>query len=92
MAWPFQEWGASVVLAGHDHIYERIELNGFPYLINGLGGYPARYALGNDAPGSQVAYNGDYGALRVEATADSLFFEFYRWDGARIDDYRLESP
>src|SRR5439155_8217743 len=29
MRWPFQSWGASVVLTGHAHTYERILLNGF---------------------------------------------------------------
>jgi hypothetical protein len=24
MQWPFAEWGADLVLAGHDHSYERV--------------------------------------------------------------------
>ena len=24
MRWPFAEWGASAVLSGHDHLYERV--------------------------------------------------------------------
>ena len=38
MQWPYQEWGATAVLAGHDHVYERIVRDGFPYFVNGLGG------------------------------------------------------
>src|SRR5438067_20338 len=30
MQWPFQQWGATAVLSGSDHDYERIVLNGFP--------------------------------------------------------------
>ncbi|HKQ69905.1 MAG TPA: carbohydrate-binding protein [Polyangiaceae bacterium] len=28
MQWPFKDWGADVVLNGHDHTYERIIVNG----------------------------------------------------------------
>src|SRR5262245_8735283 len=37
MQWPFQQWGATAVLSGHDHAYERVLINGFPYFVNGLG-------------------------------------------------------
>src|SRR5437667_354261 len=38
MQWPFPAWGASAILSGHDHEYERIVVSGFPYFVNGLGG------------------------------------------------------
>lgn len=38
MRWPFKEWGASLVLAGHEHNYERFDRRGFPYAVNGIGG------------------------------------------------------
>src|SRR5438105_3897204 len=33
MRWPFKGWGADVVLAGHDHLYERFEVDGLPYFV-----------------------------------------------------------
>ena len=33
--WPFAEWGASLVLSGHQHFYERIEHDSLAYIING---------------------------------------------------------
>lgn len=38
MWWPFKDWGATAVLAGHEHNYERIVKRGFHYFVNGLGG------------------------------------------------------
>jgi tartrate-resistant acid phosphatase type 5 len=38
MQWPFAAWGATAVLAGHDHDYERLTVGGLPYFVNGLGG------------------------------------------------------
>src|SRR5205814_1728114 len=39
--WPFQAWGATAVITGHVHNYERLlEDNNFPYFVDGLGGEP----------------------------------------------------
>lgn len=91
MQWPFQAWGASAVLSGHDHTYERIILNGFPYFVNGLGG-KSRYNFYTPVPGSQVRYNQDYGAMLVEATEYRLTFQFINRQGEIIDQYQLNSP
>jgi hypothetical protein len=60
LRWPFAEWGATAVLAGHDHIYERIVRDGIVYFVNGLGGTVA-YEIGNPVEGSQVRFNADFG-------------------------------
>ena len=38
LQWPFREWGATTVLTGHDHDYERIDRAGMPYVVVGTGG------------------------------------------------------
>jgi hypothetical protein len=89
MRWPFGEWGADVVLCGHNHVYERVAVDGLTYLINGLGG-GARYAWGPIAEGSQVRYNDDHGALLVEATPERIVFQFFAVSsGDPIDRYAL---
>jgi hypothetical protein len=75
MAWPFREWGADIALCGHNHVYERVEVDGFTYLVNGLGG-GARYAWGPVVAGSLVRYNADHGAMLVEATPAQITFQF----------------
>jgi hypothetical protein len=88
MQWPFREWGADVVLAGHDHTYERALIDDFPYFVNGLGGGP-RYGFGEPAPGSQARYNADYGALLVDVWGDRIEFSFVTRGGELIDFYVL---
>lgn len=88
MRWPFQEWGATAVLAGHDHIYERIILNGFPYFTNGLGG-GAIYDIVSQAEGSQVRYNDDYGAMLITADENQITFQFINRKGQLIDEFTL---
>jgi glucose/arabinose dehydrogenase len=88
--WPFQDWGADIVIAGHDHFYERLEVDGFPYIINGLGGGPI-YAFGDTYPGSQVRYNADQGALFVEADKNRVSFSFQTRTGELIDSFLLSA-
>jgi tartrate-resistant acid phosphatase type 5 len=84
MRWAFEEWGASAVLAGHDHSYERIEIGGIPYFVNGLGG-SLRYPEGTPVPESEVFFASAFGAQRVTVTSTGLNFEFFDVTGNLID-------
>lgn len=86
--WPFAEWGASVVLSGHDHTYERFLVNGFPYFVNGLGGR-SLYNFNFSIPESQVRFNQDYGAMFVEANPQTLTFKFITRTGEVVDKFTL---
>ena len=88
MRWPFAEWGASAVLSGHDHVYERLLIDGIPYFINGLGG-GAIYWFTDSIPGSQVQYNQDYGAMLVVADSQQMTFQFITRKGKLIDTYLI---
>jgi hypothetical protein len=92
LQWPFATWGADVVMAGHDHTYERIMRDGIVYIVNGLGG-GARYDLRRPVMGSVFRYSADWGALRVTATATTLDLAFYRVgeDRRPIDRHRLRA-
>lgn len=86
--WPFGEWGASAVLSGHDHTYERLLIDGVPYFVNGLGGGP-RYEFPSLHPGSQVRFRGDHGAMLVEADEAQVTFQFITGKGEVIDAYTI---
>ncbi len=86
--WPYAEWGADAVLAGHDHTYERLEENGLPYFVNGLGGM-GRYEFLYNVEGSLVRYNANYGAMRVEATEKQIELEFITRSGEVVDTYKM---
>jgi tartrate-resistant acid phosphatase type 5 len=90
MRWPFGEWGAHAVLAGHAHNYERILLDGLPWFVNGLGGHSIT-PFNSIAAGSAFRYNADYGAMLVTATDSRITFEFYSISngGTLIDSYSL---
>jgi tartrate-resistant acid phosphatase type 5 len=88
MQWPFQAWGADVVLSGHDHHYERLEIDGIPYFVQGLSG-GSIYNINQPIPGSQFRYNETYGALLIDATPEEMQFRFYNIEGELVDEYFL---
>ncbi|WP_139925231.1 metallophosphoesterase [Hymenobacter sp. DG01] len=89
MQWPFQQWGASMVLAGHDHHYERLMVDGLPYFVNGLGGRSLYRVKTQRLPQSQLVFNADYGAMLLTATSDSLALQFFTRKRTLIDTYVL---
>lgn len=86
MRWPFKEWGADAVLTGHDHVYERLLVDGLPYFVNGIGGAEL-YHFQDILPESQVRFNQDFGAMRVEATSAYMKFQMYTRGGTLVDEY-----
>ncbi len=82
--WPYKDWGATAVISGHDHVYERLVVDGFPYFVNGLGGGPI-YEFDEVIPGSEVRFRDDYGAMLVEATSQQITFQFITRQNQVID-------
>ena len=85
MRWPFKEWGVDLVLSGHDHAYERLQVNDLTYIVNGLGG-ASIYDFILPLPGSLVRYNQDYGAILIDASSEKLHLQFINRSGVVIDD------
>lgn len=87
MRWPFAEWGADAVLAGHEHLYERLMIDDIPYFVNGVGG-GAIYWFGPSLPFS-IARHDEYGALFATASQEKIIFEFIERTGEKIDEYTV---
>ncbi len=86
--WPYAAWGVTAVLSGHDHLYERLEADGIPYIVNGAGGKNL-YNFGRPEPESIVRYNQDHGAMHVQANDSCINFTFYNRQGDLIDSVTL---
>lgn len=88
MQWPFAEWGADTVMAGHNHVYERLLVDGIPYFTNGLGGGPI-YDFTSEDPQVQARYNDNYGAMLVVADPQQVTFSFVTRSGETIDTHTI---
>ena len=82
--WPYRRWGATAVISGHAHVYERLVVDGFPYFVNGLGGGPI-YDFDEPIFGSEVRFRDDYGAMLVEASSQQITFQFITRQNQVID-------
>jgi hypothetical protein len=91
MQWPFAEWGATLVLTGHDHVYERIIVDGLPYIVDGAGGQ-SLYNFNTPIEGSQVRYNCNFGALLVDVTDKAMTLRFITIKSSLIDTFTINSP
>jgi len=83
MQWPFADWGASVVLTGHSHEYERLSIDSIPYVVNGAGGKPEE--LHEPVAGSIIRDNSTAGALLIEANEYALTLQYQQITGKVID-------
>ena len=86
--WPYAQWGATAVLSGHTHNYERVMRDGFAYFINGVGGVPID-GFGTPVTGSTVRYDGAHGAMLVAASESTLTLQFVNVANSVIDTYSL---
>ena len=85
MRWPFEAWGADAVLHGHDHDYERFQVGGIPYFTNGLGAAGIYKFTKSALPETKVRYDAKHGAMLINATTTGITFEFWTYDGQKID-------
>jgi predicted phosphodiesterase len=79
----FKDWGAHVVIAGHDHLYERLNVDGLTYIVVGTGGR-ALYDFGDTVAGSLERHS-TFGYLIGEADCDTLVLTFKDINGDVLD-------
>jgi len=63
-------------------------MGGIPFITNGIGGGPI-YDFHTTAVGSQVRFNQDYGAMRVEVNGTQMRFQAFTRSGFLIDEFQL---
>lgn len=88
----FVNGGVNVVFSGHEHIYERAELQkGILYFITGGAG---SLRAGDAAASPMIArsYDRDYHFMLVEISEEGLFFQAINRVGATVDAGSLRRP
>lgn len=85
LQWPFQDWGANVVVSGHCHNYARIMQGTFPYFITGWGGGGGNYPCER----GDVCIDGVYGALVIHISPNTMTFNAISVDGRIVDTHQL---
>jgi tartrate-resistant acid phosphatase type 5 len=95
--WDFEKHGVELMLAGHDHNYERIQQDGITYVVNGAGGGNLRRMnKRGQIEGSEIFYYKKHGAQRVEVKPVEgkqgtweLTSRFIDVDGTEVDTFTV---
>ena len=88
MRWPFRAWGADLVLTGHDHNYERLQVDDMIYIVDGCGGAALR-TFSAEEVGAQRGTPDVFGALFVEADPELMTLSLVTPTGGLIDRVSL---
>lgn len=91
MRWKFEDLGANVVFSGHNHVYEVVQVNGIPYITNGLGGNDLN-SFGSPITGSVFRYNGTNGFNLIEVTDTSMTIKLINMNNVLVHTVVIGSP
>ena len=87
----FIRYGVSVVLAGHDHFYERVKpQNGLVHFVVGSGGKLRRGNLQDRSVLTARGFDTDLAFMAVEIDGDEMFFNVISRTGAIVDSGTIQ--
>jgi hypothetical protein len=82
----FLKHGVNVVLAGHEHFYERIKpQKGIYYFISGAGGKLRKGDVKKNSPLTEKAFDTDMSFMLVEIVKDQMHFQVISRTGETVD-------
>ena len=81
----FVKYGVNLVLAGHDHVYERVKpQQGIYHFVSGAGGSLRRGNL-RSSPITAVGFDADYHFVLMEIDGPDIHFQAVSRTGATVD-------
>jgi hypothetical protein len=82
----FLKYGVNVVLAGHEHFYERVKpQKGIYYFISGAGGKLREGDVKKGSPLTEKAFDKDMSFMLFEIAGDELHFQVISRTGETVD-------
>ena len=82
----FLKYGVNVVLAGHEHFYERIKpQKGIHYFITGAGGKLRKGDVKDNSPLTAKAYDADMSFMLIEVAGDEMHFQVISRTNQTVD-------
>jgi len=82
----FVKYGVNVVLAGHDHFYERVKpQKGIYYFVSGASGKLRSGDVKKNSPLTAKAFDKDLHFMMAEVSGDQLYFQVISRSGETVD-------
>jgi len=82
----FVKYGVNVVLAGHEHFYERMKpQKGIYYFVSGAGGQLRSGDVSDVSPLTEKSYDRDMHFMLFEVAGDQMYFQAISRTGETVD-------
>ncbi len=85
----YEEYNVDMVIAGHDHWYERLEVNNVSYVVAGSAGAPLYSIIPSYVLNETIYVESVYHAIYLEAYENQLAFHAFRGDHSTIDKFYI---
>ncbi len=85
----YEEYGVDMVIAGHDHWYERLESNNVSYVVAGASGAPLYSLIPAYSINESIIAESVYHAIYIETYDNQLAFHAFRGDYTTIDKFYI---
>lgn len=88
---PYDQWGVSMVMSGHDHTMQHLLVDGVHYVVNGVGGGSLHY-FEEVLEGTEFRLAQHYGAVMLDVGADTLTVRFVTLDEGLVHQFTIPAP
>jgi len=85
---PYDKWGVSMVMSGHDHTMQHLVVDSVHYVVNGVGGGSLHY-FEEILEGTEFRLSDHFGAVFLDAEGDSLTVRFVTVDTGEVHRFRI---
>lgn len=85
---PFDAWGVSLVMSGHDHTMQHLEFDGVHYIVNGVGG-GSLHKFEESLEGTEYRLAGAHGAFFIQPDDSSLRCWFTTAAGDVVHEFHI---
>lgn len=86
----FKKYGVGAVFSGHDHLYERSQVDGITYVVAGGGGAPLYTEQEQPAATNQV-FKSTYNFVALSVTPEGLLCEAFDDAGKPLDSFTVRA-
>ena len=91
LRFPYDKWGVCMVMSGHDHTLQHLEIDGVHYVVNGIGG-GSLHEFEEVLEGTEFRLSGHFGAVFLDVTPDNLRVRFVTLPHDEVHSFTIPAP
>ena len=88
---PYDKWGVSMVMSGHDHTMQHLVVDNVHYVVNGVGGGSLHY-FEEILEGTEFRLSDHFGAVFLDVDDSELVVRFITIDTGEVHRFAIPAP